>query len=405
MPLRNRCCTFAIAIITFYQLSVWSVLAWADEASYWTDESVDDVLQFVQAPGADADVPQPQVQPPPPTRLVRVQPAAVRRSRFRLASVPNMLGDTFPSAGLVFAGGAPAGADVGLAGGARRMKIAENNKALPMDRIIFMYNHFNTALAADEDVFAAPGPQRFSVERFTVGFEKTFGDGLWSVDVRMPFTNEYNFDSATFDISGGHIGNLAVSLKRLLYEADDVAVAGGLGIDLPTGSDVVGAFPGSSFTVHNDAVFLMPYLGLLATPGDRTFIHAFAQLDVVANGNRVDVAGVVPFSGTQTDQTLLYLDASVGRWLYRNPSADYVTGLAALVELHYTSTLKDEDRFGTPVILFTQPSNRRDILNLTFGLHGEIAQTDVRVGAVFPLRDKPDRLFSSEVQVQVNRRF
>jgi hypothetical protein len=396
-------------VLATFQFGVWSASARADESNSWVAASDDDVFQFVQDPGAEADLPEAdtpeaELQPPLRTRLVRLQPAAARRSRFRLASVPNMFGDTFPSAGLVFAS-QTAFADVGLAGGARRMKIAENNKALPMDRIIFMYNHFNTALAADEAAFAAPGPQRFSVERFTIGFEKTFGDGLWSVDLRMPFTNEYNFDSATFDISGGHVGNLAVSLKRLMYEADYYAVAGGLGIDLPTGSDVVGTFPGSSFTVHNDAVFLMPYLGLLATPGDRTFVHAFAQLDVVASGNRVDVAGVVPFSGTQTDQTLLYLDASVGHWLYRNPSADYLTGLAALVELHYTSTLQDGDRLGAGGILFTQPSNRRDILNLTFGLHGQIAQTDVRVGAVFPLRDKPDRLFSSEIQVQVNRRF
>ncbi|HUG66324.1 MAG TPA: hypothetical protein VMM76_01155 [Pirellulaceae bacterium] len=410
MPLRTCGCALAVAMFTFYQLSLWSALAKADEASYWTDESVDDVLQFVQDPGAAADAAEPQLQPPPPTRLVRVQPAAVRRSRFRLASVPNMLGDTFPSAGQIFSGSPSptVAADIGLAGGARRMKIAENNKALPADRVFFMYNHFNNALAADGDL-ATSDRQRFSVERFTIGLEKTFGCGLWSVDVRMPFTNEFDFTSPNLDVNGGPIGNLAISIKRLLYETDNGAISAGLGIDTPTGSDFNVSVFARPYTVHNDAVLLMPYLGLTATPDDNTFVHIFAQLDIPANGNRIEFVGLggpTPL-GILNDQTLLYLDASLGRWLYRDPCADYLTGLAALVELHYTSTLNDTDIVGgLPDVAFLESANRRDILNLTFGLHGQLtSNTDVRVGAVFPLRNKPDRLFDSEVQVQVNRRF
>lgn len=262
------------------------------------------------------------------------------------------------------------------------MKIAENNKALPMDRMIFMYNRFYTALAGDDDVATPGGVQRFAVDRYTLGLEKTFADGLWSIDVRMPFTSDYAFTSPSLAVSGGNIGNLNVSLKRLLYETDDAAIVAGLGIDLPTGSDVRGSAIGFPMVVHNDAVLLMPYLGLLVSPDDLTFGHAFVQLDVPANGNRIDVPPLV--SGVYNDQSLLYLDASVGRWLYRDAEADYLRGLAALLELHYTTTLQDTDVVGgaLPRPIFGESANRRDILNFTLGLHAEVAQTDFRVGGI-----------------------
>jgi hypothetical protein len=110
------------------------------------------------------------------------------------------------------------------------------------------------------------------------------------------------------------------------------------------------------------------------------------------------------------EQTMLYLDLSFGRWLYSNPYARCLTGLASVIEFHYTTALQDTDSVtgiiaGTP-IEFQNSANRLDVLNLTVGLHGEIARcTLLRVGGVFPLCAGDNRFFDAEIQAQLERRF
>jgi hypothetical protein len=100
----------------------------------------------------------------------------------------------------------------------------------------------------------------------------------------------------------------------------------------------------------------------------------------------------------------------VGYWLSRNPCADWVTGLAGVVELHYTTTLQDADivtgTTSSRFFSFGNFSNYVDVLDLTVGLHAELGnQTLCRVAGVVPLRTGDDRLFNGEVQVQLERRF
>jgi len=105
------------------------------------------------------------------------------------------------------------------------------------------------------------------------------------------------------------------------------------------------------------------------------------------------------------------LDLEIGRWLYRNPRAPWLSGVACVVEFHYTTTLQDADSVtaivGLDSLTFGNSANRMDVPNLTVGLHGEIAdRTLLRVGGVFPLDDDADdRFFDAELQVQVERRF
>ncbi|HID75026.1 MAG TPA: hypothetical protein EYP56_03415 [Planctomycetaceae bacterium] len=88
---------------------------------------------------------------------------------FQLAGIPKMFGDFFGQSGQLavsyYGEHDVLNVDIPPAGGARRMKVAEDNKAVTMDRVYFVYNHFQNALRAEPDVFD-PLPRRdFSVER------------------------------------------------------------------------------------------------------------------------------------------------------------------------------------------------------------------------------------------------
>jgi hypothetical protein len=166
---------------------------------------------------------------------------------------------------------------------------------------------------------------------------------------------------------------------------------------------------GWPFAVSNDAVHLSPYIGVLRAPNDCWFFHGFLELDVPLNGHGLLVSPGK--SGTLTEQTLLNLDVSAGRWLHRCPNACLLTGVAATVEFHYTTTLQDSDVVAVPPVpgagyKFGNLENHLDIANLTAGLHVELmGNTTLRVGGVFPLTEETNRLFDAEVQVQVNRYF
>jgi len=390
-----------------------------------TDTTITDLdepgVTFVTQPGNVVQPPQPALQPPPRRQVTPRRRTVTRRPQFRLASVPNMFGDIFPGtgrllaidAGIPFAGGE---ASFPLAGGARRNKIAENNKALPMDRVYFMYNRYQDALLADTTVSGGP-IREFAVEKFTVGVERTFFDGLCSIDVRMPFTTDFGFFSPAFDVQGGNVGNLAVAIKRSFYQTDNTSVVAGLGLDLPTGSDVRGRvdlITNTAYTVHNEAVLIQPFVGVLSASDDGYFFHGFLQLDVPTNGNGIDYqnAGSSGTIGPYNDQTLLEVDLAAGTWLHQDPRSR-VSGLAALAELHYTTALQDSDVVsanvdpgGTDTILsFGGATNRFNILNLAFGLDAEVGLTNFRVGAVFPLLGGSNRMFDSEIQAQINRRY
>lgn len=373
--------------------------------------------------GTDSQLPRLQPSTPSrirPTDLAMSAVPRYRRSRFHLASVPNMYGDTLPPGGQIFAGKGVLFntlADLPLAGGARRIKVAENNKAIPMDRFFVSYNHFENALDAFYTETAPPTSTTTRVsapiDRLVFGMEKTFADERWSLDVRLPIMGGFSFSetSPAYSISGGEIGNLHATAKVLLHESDRWATAAGFGVDIPTGSDVHGAAVIHVIEVNNDAVHLMPFVGFVGAPSDNWFCNGFLEVDVPLNGNAVLVGDpFFPVTGVLNEQTVLNLDLAAGRWLYRDPSAPLLTGLAAIVEMHYTTTLNDADLVTaiTPQVDYALSNfaNRMDVVNATVGIHTEIARhTTLRVGGVFPLTDGTDRLFDTEVQIQLNRYF
>ncbi len=279
------------------------------------------------------------------------------------------------------------------------------------------------------------------------------------------------------------IQDLSFILKRVLYISQDrrFLMSGGMGVTAPTAPDVkvsiVDSYddpqlfepPGSVFdlvdfdpngiatnmrrrdiTVKNQIWDVAPFLAMVATPTNRTFVNGFMQVDVPLNSadvyyreTRTDIVARDIFpNATATNsngmvfgpngsegtfrqkakingQSLLQMDIGGGYWLYRNPAARRVTGLASLMELHYTSTLENAD-----IVTFQpQPSlfltgdattkeaptrignlaNRVDILNLTLGGVVQVANAGtLAVGYVAPLRSGFNRTFDGELNVQFN---
>ncbi|MCA9071151.1 MAG: hypothetical protein KDA84_19620 [Planctomycetaceae bacterium] len=92
--------------------------------------------------------------------------------------------------------------------------------------------------------------------------------------------------------------------------------------------------------------------------------------------------------------------------------------MAAIAELHYTTTLEDADiiNFQPEPALFNSGqddfegptrignlSNRVDILNLTLGSTLQLgSSTTLGVAYVAPLRNELDRTFDGELNVQLN---
>jgi hypothetical protein len=201
-------------------------------------------------------------------------------------SMPQMFADS-PAAPLsvVVNDGLIATTDLPLAGGARRMKVAANNRALPQDRVIFQYQMFVSALSADASRFnVGPDSRTINLHQYTIGFEKTFAEGMASIDVRMPFTNQLELATPNFGAEGGQIGNLNVKLKAALFADETYCFSAGMGFEAPTGSPVTFQGNGSQYVVDNEAFFLQPFLAYEERFGD-WFVNAFTALDIALNGN------------------------------------------------------------------------------------------------------------------------
>ena len=296
-----------------------------------------------------------------------------------------------------------------VAGADRRYKIAENNSPFPVDRAFFNFNHFHNALRTADG-------REANLDRGVLGLEKTFLDQWWSCEFRLPFVSGLNGDqilnSPVANNVSGEMGNFGLAMKRLLYRDATLAASVGLGVVLPTGSDArVFSFPGDplpDIEIDNEAYYLQPFAGVWWMPSDQSFCQLAVQADFDARGNPVIVDQTLV--GTIQDQTLLFLDASYGYWLMHDPYGEgIVTGIAPMIELHYTSTLQDTDvvdfgRFvgggSTDTNSVTNPNNRQNILNMTGALRLELAGTSfLTFAGVVPLRSD-EKLFDAEFSAQ-----
>ncbi len=325
----------------------------------------------------------------------------------RLARTPDMFGDSFipTTAQITSLDGRRTTTDLPLAGGSRRFK-NEYARALPTDRVFGFYHYFDNALQTRGT--GPGGSADKSVNRFTLGVEKTFFDGNDSIEIRMPFTSQVSLATPGFAYDANGVGDLVISLKHLLYLESDQALALGLAVSTPTGSSLeVKRFNtvGTPTTIDlgNNAVHLVPYLAYQATPDESWFFNGYLQLDTPTNGNTVRVIdGAKTQTLSVTDQTLLYLDASVGYWWWHDEEAEFLNGLASIFEVHYTTALNNAASVSSAnrVISFGDSANRFDVVNVTLGLNAALARnTQLRAACVLPVRDGTNRFFDSEFTV------
>ncbi|MEE2640536.1 MAG: hypothetical protein VX768_07925 [Planctomycetota bacterium] len=347
--------------------------------------------------------------------------------RIALGKTPPMFGDWFRPGLQLFSGSeTPGGSNsmvslVQIPLSARVGKVSENNSALPYDRVFFNYNYFHNALRGNAVGPVGSNSSAPSLEKYTLGWERTLLDGKASIESRFVISNTPDFvhnplgpGPDGYETFNPTLGNLALIGKILLFENASTALAAGTAIEVPTGGDTRIESGLSRLEIQNQAVYLAPYIGLLKKPTDSPwFANAFVQLETPLCGDRVrlvdPVSNTTNSIGNLTPQTALFIDVAVGRWLHRQPG-NWLSGAAALVEAHYNMGLNDSDSLtgaqnvGAFASAFTiNPlAGRFNVLDLTAGLHLEIAdRTRVRLGAVFPVGD--EKPFDGELGLQVSR--
>ncbi len=332
-------------------------------------------------------------------------------------AVPSMIGDFF---GMGYNYAAFNGATATPAGGDRILKRGENYNPFPVDRVFFNYNHFHNALVNTQG-----GDE--NLNRYTFGVEKTFFSGQWSAELRVPFAGTIDAvqDAASADADATEFGNLSLAIKALLIRRQCFALAGGLGIVFPTGDDSAvvdstrnnGGPAITEIIFENESLHLQPFIGMYHAPTSNLFHQFLVQADFDASGSDVIVppGSILSLGGsfstlnevsTLNSQALLFLDYSVGYWLFRNRCTGYVSGLAPMIELHYTTTMEDLDLGSFAGRGIFVEDLRRDVLNLTAGMFFEIGSlSSLKVATVVPLKDDRDRVFDAEFGLQYVRRF
>jgi len=311
----------------------------SEVSNYWSVPVLEklDVRQPSSAPAdRPGDVITAQMLTPQRSPSLRTARRSRRRSRAgassdSLASVPYMIGDTGAGTCLSFGGLL----DVELSHptlACSRLNISENNSPVPTDRLYMSYRHFENATPTRVFQFE----RNFNVDRFTLGGERTFFDGMFSLEIRAPLEGRLNsnvFTQLRNDVTpaivdplaGGtfaqieglrraELGNISLLFKALLMERSHCGsnsyISAGVGLTLPTAKDVnygvdiidsfvFPGFPGFTadqdilldLAVSNETVYISPFLAWLWQPKRNFFHQGFLQVEVAANPNNVRVIG------------------------------------------------------------------------------------------------------------------
>ncbi len=345
--------------------------------------------------------------------------------RSRLLNVPEMSGD-FRRAGPTVAIAPTSGVlpilqtELPIAGGVSGLRVAENNQALPADRVWFAYNYFNNAfdVLTDGSFGLTPTSRTQSLHRSMIGVEKLLDCGRTSVEVRMPFGSAFTTrgtggtgaGTRPFGVEADSLGNMNILLKRLLYADSERAWSAGVGFELPTGSSAVVTYADTTTVLDPEAVHIVPFLAWTRR-NDCWFGHMFVQLDIQSHGDplrtTLATAGVLVPAGRINQPLLFGADLGIGYWLV--PPCECDSGLALVAEAHYSSPLSGQDRFTSTGPLVTLSTNTPvgasyEVIHLTTGLQWSMGNGwTLRSAVVLP--GDTERVFDTEYLLQINRTF
>jgi hypothetical protein len=396
-----------------------------------------------------------------------------------LVNIPYMIGDAAAGAG----GGAAIGfagvlgatvAQPTFAGS--RLNIADANSPLPTDRAYYSYRHLSNASRVTVGQFE----ENADLDHHLVAWERTFWDRGASLELRVPIEHRLtsNLSSTAVppdpidlvDVPGDgrdtELGNISLIFKALLVAQPNVAVTSGVGLMAPTARDVkydlfvsnASVLPdflpfifdnhvgSGQAEIANETVYLSPFLAWVAAPHPRWFHQGFLQVDIPTNPSHVTVSAVGSgdiidlridpnvsnpdvgdFSYTTTTpqrlhlhaQPLMRLNVGWGYLLAERQSAHRPSSLAALIELHYTTTLDDPSNRSVLATTASVPpgfplpqgfivgnsAERVDQLNVSTGLSGQWGPWVITGAVVSPIREFPDRSFDVQFNGQIHRQF
>jgi hypothetical protein len=294
-------------------------------------------------------------------------------------------------------------ANPGSGGVVGRQKMSEDTNPIPRDRLILNYDYFsNVALGTGQNV-----------NRFNMGFEKTFFNRLASIEMRLPFASTMNSDSVTgtSQATNVEIGDLRITQRLLLWNGPLVHLGTGLGMYLPTANATQVSAPDGTPLVRipNRSVTLSPYLGVLLTPGPRLFTQGWIACDFDTNGDPVlvntDGTGLQS-AGRLQNAANLQLDAQLGYWVYLAPGDRLLTGFAPFIELHYGTPVQSADSVNSGGFLIGGQGAGINELNMTVGAMAILGQrSTLSAGAVFPLTQGNSKEFDFQFGIRANFYF
>ncbi len=358
-------------------------------------------------------------------RLTPTQRAQLLANRGQIngAITQALNGIALPNANVVSVTGADQGATVrynidlssealvalpGASTAVGRVKLSEDNSPLPRDRFIFAYDGF------DGVPFTTTG---LSVNRFQFGVEKTFFDGRWSAEFRLPFAGTLASNTVQgAEMTNTQLGNVRFALKRIATQSDFLTTSTGIGVTLPTAADQVlrSGFDNSTlYRFENRSVTVEPFIAALFTPNDRLFAQAWGSINLDTTGGELTWNPAV-FGGNGSariwDVPVLAVDAQVGYWLVRK-ECGILRGLAPFVELHWNYAIAQEEllrevnkRTGGNGLTVQGVGNQE--LNMVAGFTSQIGDNLlVSVAGGAPLFQRPDRTFDAQIGVRASYLF
>lgn len=320
--------------------------------------------------------------------------------------IPNMMGDmSLGPRFIIDNNGFTSGYDVvSTTGVGRHYKASDNNSPIPQSRVYSTFGYFdNTQLFQD----LGGNYRDINTRASEFGFELAFWDNLASIQVTLPITYAFdsNVDLNGTDLTSTELGNVAVVLKGLLYQDSCKAISAGIALDTPTANNFSLIDTNNNvYDITNDKLTLSPFIGWTYTPSEKTFAQGFFQVAFPTGNNQFNSFPAVGINRSFEfrNQTMLYADVGVGRWLRQDCCGD---GLAVMFELHYSESLDRQISDFNPGLNSTFTRTNDDSFNGTFGATLVRGPWNVNAGFAVPLLDDPDRDFDYGFIFQSNRSF